>query len=263
MPYIELTQDAMPGSKLIVDDTSTIAYEDFVAQKRRTQSSGDTESVASGPTFSYQQPNAPAQVSAIADTTVNDEYSRQQPPYVCYPQNSYQQYPPAQYPAYQCYPQQPAYVPHYAYAPQPYPAQNYQPQGYQQYHCYPASERFPSLAGASQTVPASAPTSGAAIESKENDDAAAEESFWIGRTRAQVNEDNLKLAARENVFKNDPMKPANATPDTLFWVVELDGRTTLRMFKTIDEDLGLGRWEKDPRHGNAYFVREEAKDDKP
>lgn len=57
------------------------------------------------------------------------------------------------------------------------------------------------------------------------------------------------------------MKPRDAKDDQLFWVVELDGSHTLRQFKTIEEDLGTGKWSVDPRYGNAYFVREK-KDEK-
>ncbi|TKX26823.1 hypothetical protein C1H76_0978 [Elsinoe australis] len=232
----------MPKSTFIVEDTSTIAYEDFVEQKKRPRSPDGTESATSGASFQYQ-PGRPAQ-----------------PDYVCYPNP---QYPPVQYPTYQCYPQQQAYMPQYAYAPQqfipqPYSNQAYAAPGYQQYQCYPtAYDRFVA-AGAPQ--PAPAPAAAPAIESTEKEDAASE-NFWIGRTRAQVDEDNIKIAAKENVFKYDAMKPAGAVADALFWVVELDGRTTLRMFKTIDEDLGPGKWERDHRHGNAYFVREKAEEE--
>jgi len=54
------------------------------------------------------------------------------------------------------------------------------------------------------------------------------------------------------------MQPENAEPETLFWVVELDGTTTLRPFRTIKDDgFGPGHWDRDERHGNAFFVRDE------
>ena len=97
---------------------------------------------------------------------------------------------------------------------------------------------------------------------KTNKETKTSKNLWVGRTKAQVDEDNIKVAMRENVYKYDAMKPKDAKPDQLFWVVELDQSTTLRMYKTIDEDLGPGKWERDPRHGNAYFVREEEKKEK-
>jgi len=80
---------------------------------------------------------------------------------------------------------------------------------------------------------------------------------WVGRTKAEVDYDNMVVAAREGVFRFDDMQPKNAKPDTRFWVVELDGTTTLRTYCTItDKSFGGGKWETDSRHGNAYFVRE-------
>lgn len=62
MPYVELYTDEMPKSTFIVEDTSTIAYEDFVEQKKRPRSPDGTESATSGASFQYQ-PGRPAQVS--------------------------------------------------------------------------------------------------------------------------------------------------------------------------------------------------------
>lgn len=78
---------------------------------------------------------------------------------------------------------------------------------------------------------------------------------WIGRTKAQVDEDNIKIALREGVMKPNEMAPRNPKPDQLFWVVELNGNPTLRSYQTIEE-LGAGKWLIDPRYGNAYFQRE-------
>ncbi|KAF2220548.1 hypothetical protein BDZ85DRAFT_266776 [Elsinoe ampelina] len=244
MPYIELDRNEMPKNPFIVEDSSTIAYEDYVEQKnKRSRSPDATESVTSGASFKYQ----------VAEPA--------QPSYTCYANG--QPYPPIQPAAYQCYPQNPTYMPHYAYQPQAsayYPTMP--PPGYQQYACYPnvmAGTTPAAVTVATSTKPAASSKPAASIKAKDDD---AGEHFWIGRTRAQVDEDNLKIAAREGVFKYDPMKPSGAAPDALFWVSELDGRTTLRMFKTIDEELGPGKWERDARYGNAYFVREEPEEEK-
>jgi len=80
------------------------------------------------------------------------------------------------------------------------------------------------------------------------------EYIWTGRTKAQVDEDNLKIAMRNGVYAYCPIKPVCAFPDQLFWVVEVNGQTTLRTFKYIDQHIEPGKWERDARYGNAYFV---------
>lgn len=133
------------------------------------------------------------------------------------------------------------------------------PSGYQQYQCYPAGMTSANPIIIPDSAPQQVP---AKPDEPAKPKATATEGNWLGRTKAQVEADNIKIAARENVFKNDQMKPKDAKADQLFWVVEIDGRTNLRMFQVIDEDLGPGRWERDPRFGNAYFQREEAEEDK-
>ncbi|KAF2090744.1 hypothetical protein K490DRAFT_62065 [Saccharata proteae CBS 121410] len=78
---------------------------------------------------------------------------------------------------------------------------------------------------------------------------------WYGRTRREVEEDNLAMAKRENVFKKDDMGPHDAKPGQLFWVKELDGSTQLYTFSMIESGCKPGKWHTDPRNGNAYFVR--------
>lgn len=78
----------------------------------------------------------------------------------------------------------------------------------------------------------------------------------IGRTKKQVDEDNVKLAINEGIYNPNEIVPKDAKPDQLFWVVEADGSNTLRAFSTIEAGvLGKGVWKIDPRYGNAYFVR--------
>jgi hypothetical protein len=79
---------------------------------------------------------------------------------------------------------------------------------------------------------------------------------WVGRTKKQVDEDNAKIAHKEDVYKPNEMVPKGASPDQLFWCIEPDDSNTLRDFRTIEEDLQPGKWKVDPRYGNAYFVRD-------
>lgn len=84
---------------------------------------------------------------------------------------------------------------------------------------------------------------------------------WVGRTKKQVEEDNIKIAINEGIYKPNDIMPKDAKPDQLFWVVETDGGHSLRTFLDINEGIvGKGKWKIDPRYGNAYFVKE--KEDK-
>ncbi|KAL1304208.1 hypothetical protein AAFC00_000630 [Neodothiora populina] len=79
---------------------------------------------------------------------------------------------------------------------------------------------------------------------------------WVGRTKKQVDEDNIKIAVSEHLYCFNSVVPKDVKPDQLFWVIETDGSNTLRTFYAIDSGgLGKGVWKIDPRYGNAYFVR--------
>jgi hypothetical protein len=51
---------------------------------------------------------------------------------------------------------------------------------------------------------------------------------WQGRTKAEVEEDNLKIAEDEKVWEKRKVIPAGLAPDQMIWVVEVDGSYTLR-----------------------------------
>lgn len=51
---------------------------------------------------------------------------------------------------------------------------------------------------------------------------------WVGRTKAQVDEDNMKIAFNQGVGKEHKVAPVDTKEDEVFWVVELDGSQTLR-----------------------------------
>ncbi|TKA29475.1 hypothetical protein B0A50_03488 [Salinomyces thailandicus] len=79
---------------------------------------------------------------------------------------------------------------------------------------------------------------------------------WKGRTKAEVDEDNMKIAAKEDVYAKRKVQPVDVKEDQMFWVVELDGTHTLRSFMDVKELKG--EWKKDPRYDDAYyFLREE------
>ncbi|KAK5134749.1 hypothetical protein LTR08_006124 [Meristemomyces frigidus] len=143
-----------------------------------------------------------------------------------YPQPQMMTYPPMQYaygqPAPMGYPA-PAY---YGYAPQmmPQPVANYQ--------------IYQPVIGLPQKSASPKPMK------------------WQGRTKAEVEEDNMKIASREGAYDKRKVVPVGMKDDQMMWVVELDGSHTLRTYVTI-KDL-KGEWKKDPRYEDAYyFVREE------
>ncbi|KAK5683099.1 hypothetical protein LTS10_004630 [Elasticomyces elasticus] len=149
------------------------------------------------------------------------------------PQVIYYQQPPQAY----AYPNL-----QYTYAPQPmaYPAPayyNYGPQPMMvsqpqmpNYHVYQPSQQ-----------PVAVPQQG---------------NPWIGRTKAQVDEDNMKLAKTEGAYDKRKVVPVGVKEDQMMWCVETDGSHTLRTFISIKELKG--EWKKDPRFEESwYFVREE------
>lgn len=82
---------------------------------------------------------------------------------------------------------------------------------------------------------------------------------WVGRTKKQVDEDNIRIAINEGVFKPNDMVPKDAKDDQFFWCIEPDSTHTLRTFRTIEDDLYPGKWKVDPSNGVMYFVREKEK----
>lgn len=57
---------------------------------------------------------------------------------------------------------------------------------------------------------------------------------WLGRTRAEVEQDNMKLAKREGASEPRKVQPIDVKDTQLFWVIEPDGETsTLRFVLTF------------------------------
>ena len=61
---------------------------------------------------------------------------------------------------------------------------------------------------------------------------------WQGRTRAEVDEDNMKIAAGHGAYDERKVEPKGLKPDQMVWVVEPDGAQTLRYacFQAAVED---------------------------
>ncbi|KAK4501886.1 hypothetical protein PRZ48_007695 [Zasmidium cellare] len=165
-------------------------------------------------------------------------YYAHQPSAMTYPQPQYYSHPPQGY-----YPPQYPQPAYYTYgapapappAPTPAPAMAAPPANYHVYQ--PAGTEPKAVPGAPQA------------------------NVWLGRSKEQVEEDNMKIAKKEGAYDKRKMAPVGVKDDQFFWVVELDGKTTLREFRFIKEIKG--EWKEDPRfEGAYYFVREEEKKDK-
>lgn len=64
---------------------------------------------------------------------------------------------------------------------------------------------------------------------------------WKGRTKAEVDEDNMKIAAKEDAYGKRKIQPVGVKEDQMFWVVELDGSHTLRYVAFFKR---LGRFQR-------------------
>ena len=121
--------------------------------------------------------------------------------------------PPVQY--MQCYPQMPyGYPPQYA-CPAPayygYPQQQQQPPGMP--YCPPGYT----------LVQAPAPAAPAEVKP-----AKPEPRKWQGRSKAEVEEDNQKIAQREGAYDARKVQPIELQDDQIVWCIETDQTPTLR-----------------------------------
>ncbi|KAK3679682.1 hypothetical protein LTR78_000058 [Recurvomyces mirabilis] len=135
--------------------------------------------------------------------------------------------------------------PQYTYAPQPRP----QPYAYpypQAYYGYPTAPVYPPQQMANYHV--YQPQYAAPQQPRPYE--------WKGRTKKQVEEDNMILAAKVGAYDKRKVVPTGVKDEQMMWCVETDGSHTLRTFVSIK---GLkGEWKKDPRFEESYyFVRGE------
>lgn len=129
-------------------------------------------------------------------------YYAHDPSAMTYPQPQYYSHPPQSYYPPQ-YPQ-PAYYTYTAPAPAaPAPPAMAAPPA--NYHVYQPAGTEP------KTVPC-----------------APYANTWLGRSKEQVEEDNMKIAKKEGAYDKRKMAPVDVKDDQYFWVVELDGKTSLR-----------------------------------
>jgi hypothetical protein len=62
---------------------------------------------------------------------------------------------------------------------------------------------------------------------------------WQGRTKAQVDEDNMKQAKAEGAWDKRKIAPLGLADEQMCWVIELDGSHTLRFVRTSPSCLSL------------------------
>ena len=55
---------------------------------------------------------------------------------------------------------------------------------------------------------------------------------WQGRTKAEVEEDNMKIAKAQGANEQRKVEPVGLNADQMVWCVELDGNPTLRYVLT-------------------------------
>ncbi|GIZ46065.1 hypothetical protein CKM354_000920400 [Cercospora kikuchii] len=185
---------------------------------------------------SYLMPKEKSRSPARADS------KSPQPPVVSYPQPIYYGYPTPQ----MAHPGAQQYYSH------PVPIYN-APQGYYQPYPMPApvGSPMPGAPGGHYYIPV-----GEAPKAAEPGPTA---NAWIGRTKAQVDEDNMKMAKSEKVYEPREFVP-KMDDSQMCWVVELDKTNTLRMFREAKELTGY--WKEDPRYPKSfYFIRTEEKED--
>jgi len=58
--------------------------------------------------------------------------------------------------------------------------------------------------------------------------AAPKPSKWQGRSKKEVDEDNMKIAAKEGAYDKRKVEPVGVKDDQMMWCVETDGSHTLR-----------------------------------
>ncbi|KAK3698646.1 hypothetical protein LTR37_016875 [Vermiconidia calcicola] len=174
-----------------------------------------------------------------------------EPPKVQPIQYAYQ--PPAaapQAPYMNCYPQPPQYA-------------GYHPQ---QMACYPAPQYYgyPGQQAQAATPPYGTPVMYvpapvAVVEEEKPKKKKIEPRKWQGRTKAEVEEDNMKIAAREGTYAARKVEPQGLKEDQVVWVVGEDEEPVLQTY-AMAKDL-KGEWKSDPRYKDSWYsVREKAEE---
>ena len=255
-PYPNITTPIMEEiGTATINDASASEYEHWP----------DDETQLSGPSAvsGYDGLNGVREFQYMPANTEKKEKKPAEPPKIVKPVPQYYYHPAAA--AFQT-PQAP--LP--PQAPQPY-AQYMNPYAYPAPAYYGFPGAMPAMAYGQYPpvyVPAPA-TAPPAAEKKEAESKAKEKEEkkkpevrrWQGRSKAEVEEDNMKIAKAEGACEARKVEPVGLKADQMVWVVEGDGSPTLRAYATVKEFKG--EWKADPRFENSwYFVREQEEEKK-
>lgn len=129
---------------------------------------------------------------------------------------------------------QPQYYPH--------PPQGYYPPQYPQpaYYTYAAPAAPAPAPPATAATPANFHVYHPAGTEPKTVPGASQGNIWLGRSKEQVEEDNMKIAKKEGAYDKRKMAPVDVKDDQYFWVVELDGKTSLRYVQILEVAFTLG-----------------------
>ncbi|MCJ1299204.1 hypothetical protein MMC08_001996 [Hypocenomyce scalaris] len=78
---------------------------------------------------------------------------------------------------------------------------------------------------------------------------------WYGRTKEQVDAENIAIAQKVGTNKPVQLVPYNPSGEQQFWCRELDSSYTLRTSKDITENLQPGFWQYAQPGGYPYWYR--------
>ncbi|KAI7163774.1 hypothetical protein KC316_g12926 [Hortaea werneckii] len=227
---------------------STLSAASTKVSSRISKASKDTSLKAASEKTLVEKAVSEKATSVKVPTEVSQAHATAAPKILPHPQ---QQQFPAQFQAFHAYPQfQPfmTYPPmqQYTYAQPPGTV----PYGVPAYYPYPPQTMpgfpqyaYPPTAAYVYQPPYTAP----------------QPTEWKGRTKAEVDEDNMKIAAKGDAYGKRKIQPVGVKEDQMFWVVELDGSHTLRTFLDIKELKG--DFKKDPRYEDAYYFVREAEEE--
>lgn len=187
----------------------------------------NTESVAAAPgydnrnglhfhTYTAAKNDCAPPAAAIQDPTLQSHViNYPQPVFYAHPPNV-MAHPQSQYYSQPVYNVPPGYY-------QPYPNPNPAAPA----AAPPAAAAQPAMPSQSGSRHVYIPTYDApkAVEASSN---APQANVYLGRTTAQVEEDNMKIAAREGAYGKRKVAPVDVKDDQMCWVVEIDGSHSLR-----------------------------------
>ena len=168
------------------------------------------------------------------------EYSSSPEPATPPRQEQHPQPPPTFQP--QVHPQSLAYYAQTEHPMVTYPNMQHYPQGQYVYATQPPQQGYythaqPAFAPAPAPAPLLLPTMSPGLSSithvyQPRYDKPAEPRqpvhTWLGRTAAEVQEDNMKIAKKEGAYDKRKVEPVGVEDDQMFWVVETDESHTLR-----------------------------------